>query len=202
MLKPESMWNLNFASLCSLWISTLGVVALLSGCATSAPQSASNSCKNMDWYEIGRTDGTQGEQASTINRYRERCNFSQTEFKASEELYHNGWNLGLLEYCTPTAGLESAKEGHQYEHVCPEYLEPKFLTGFELGQKIQRLEDESNQVETRIERLAKMMARSPASFNAAGGTSYRTKLKQELDALRERHAQIDDEISNLENQSL
>jgi hypothetical protein len=165
----------------------------LSSACTHAPGSrivhTPPSCAQIDWFEIGRHDGASGLPMERSNAYAERCNLTPQPF--DQELYANGRNAGLLEYCTTAMGLEKGRAGMAYEDVCPEPLEESFLAGYQLGQRIRDLEAENADLQARIEILRRNLPEShktnPARF--------------QIEQLRLRRAQNDSEIDTLEERA-
>lgn len=134
-------------------------------------------CVGFDWFEAGRVDGASGIPLSRISEHQARCDRTSTPMDV--ELYVNGRNAGLIDYCTPISGLEMGKTNQPYEGVCPEHLERSFLASYELGKKIRRLEAEKADLKARIE----------VKFDRGS-----------VDQLQKRRARIDAEINKLEHQ--
>lgn len=164
-------------------------------------------CPKIDWFEVGRRDGTEGRQADQASAGSRQCPSPAREVasakpgdaKASDVVgdpasdsaaYLNGWNAGLTEYCTVAAGLEAGRTMQSYRNVCPEHLEKAFLQGYRAGQRIQSLESENATVASRIDALFR-------SINSAE-PSERPRLRTQLDELRKRQAAIDQQILKAE----
>src|SRR5690606_185502 len=125
----------SISSSISSW--ALFAIALsLSACTTVIPLPALNpdpsaACANIDWYETGRVDGTLGFSISKLDEYQTRCN--ETPYPVHVELYTNGRDAGLTEFCTPTTGFEAGRRGSDYTGVCPYPMEERFITHFRIG---------------------------------------------------------------------
>lgn len=172
------------------------VAIALGACAqkTTKPQVT---CANSDWFEIGRIDGAYGFPFKRIEDHQARCN--QSSHPVDVDLYANGRNVGLLEYCTPTIGTQVGKDGKPYEGVCPAFLEKGFLSGYELGKRIRQLETENTDVATRMNELYERLGQPvPQVQNAPKSPGT---LRVEFEQLRKRRAQIEEEINRLESQS-
>ena len=128
------------------------------------------------------------------SRLKPGCDLGTTKF--NRELYSNGHDVGLLEYCTTKVGLDMGKDGKAYGHVCPEYLEAGFLRGYDLGTKIRRLELENTEVEDR------MLEASGENSASESRPASDPRSEIELEQLRKRRSQIDNEINDLEQRSL
>lgn len=124
------------------------MIALLvftaNGCATKR-FFAATPCKGLDWFEIGRRDGAIGKPVSAFEEHIQECSKGEPP---NADLYINGRNAGLVDFCTPQTGLEFGRAGTPYMSVCPEHLEKKFLPSYELGRR-QLLEDEANSQRSR-----------------------------------------------------
>jgi hypothetical protein len=167
--------------------------AALSGCASVAVDSspiAKSPCTNVDWYEAGRSDGVLGYSLAKLEHYQSLCNGSSSPVKS--ELYTNGRDAGLIDFCSPTGGLEAGRGSVPYEKVCPENLEPAFLSNYGLGLRIHALESESEDLEARIDNLVGLV--SP-SMN--GGS-----VRAQIDQLKARQSKINSEISSLESHAV
>jgi hypothetical protein len=145
------------------------------------------SCRNLDWYETGRSTGNTGSTLSKLDSWKERCN--STPHPVNDDLFVNGYEAGLVEYCSATVGFEAGRNGLAYEDVCPKYLEMKFLTHYELGRRVRSLESENMDLESRIDNLTRLIT------NGQSGNS----LQLQLELLKRRRAQNSSEISILEN---
>lgn len=171
------------------------VLALASGTAcTQAPVKPQVTCANIDWFEMGRSDGTYGLPFAKIQEHQARCN--GTPNPVDFDVYTNGRNLGLIEYCTATVGAQVAKEDRPYEGVCPAHMEKQFLSGYELGRRIKVLEKEHDTVASRMQELTDRLG------NPRTQTPSTNQLRSELDQLQKRRSQIDSEIDTLEGLTL
>jgi hypothetical protein len=167
-------------------VGVLAVVISSFGCASQEVLSA---CRNSDWYEIGREDGSLGLTASSFERHRREC---QNEADPSfEAIYMNGRDRGLIEFCTPANAFALGKSGQLYYYVCPFQVEPDFIAEYRRGQKVLALEKENLQLDQRLELLSSKL-RAPAStdqqFSAIG----------ELRNLRQLRAKNEAELSKLQ----
>lgn len=115
-------------------MSKIGLILILaSSFALSACSSAkvreqkklSAACATLDWWEIGRKDGVSGVGLKEgLKVQAERCR--GTSFPLVSELYLNGRDTGLIDYCTPDHGLTEDHKRPLRERVCPTYLDAKF----------------------------------------------------------------------------
>src|SRR6185312_3631545 len=76
------------------------------GC-TSAPKVETEktaSCETVDWYELGRRDGSQGTPTNKLSNRQKEC--AKAASPDWETIYTNGRNAGLVEFCDPKNGYE------------------------------------------------------------------------------------------------
>jgi hypothetical protein len=147
------------------------------------------SCDNFDWYEAGRNDGSSGLAATAFQDRLTRCKGGNAQMY--QLLYTNGREAGLTLYCTPTMGYEMGKASQAYENACPEHLEKKFLSGYEIGKRVRSLESENIDLEQRIETILRLLPSSQSVGNV--------NLRSQLENLQTRRASNSSEISNLES---
>jgi Protein of unknown function (DUF2799) len=163
------------------------VLALLSAC-TSAPKREDSRCAGIDWWEMGRTDGVAGLTLEKgLAEHAPTCQDSQ--FPVAKDLYENGRDAGLIDYCAPQQGLAAGHAGATYEGVCPAYLEAEFLAQYKVGQRLHALESEDNELESRIENLLSLLSK----------TQTGSALRSQIEELKTRRANLDVEISKLES---
>ena len=161
------------------------------GCTSLPLQQTPNPkalCAKTDWFEVGRNDGALGLSTGKIAEYRVRCD--DTPHPVNEELYLNGHNAGLIDYCTATVGLEAGRNGLPYENVCPGNLEKPFIESYRLGLRIRTLEQENVELDSRIDNLNRLIK-----------GSYSDSMKAQVDQLRARRTQIGSQIFSLEQQA-
>lgn len=171
-----------------LTVMALAMSAL--GCAQVPilPQQAS--CDNIDWFDIGRNDGASGVPLSKIEEYQLRCDTTPAPVDA--ELYTNGRNAGLVDFCSSRVGIELGKRGEAHHDVCPEPLRTRFLEGYDIGNRIRLLERENADLQARIDRMVRTVA---------SATPTTTPTQVQLENLRKRKNQINAEIASLESRS-
>jgi hypothetical protein len=168
-----------------------GVLALggATGCAGDRKAAQAN-CPKLDWYEIGRRDGTEGRPSNQADARVRDCGSAGTA--VDSEAYVNGRNAGLTEYCTAAAGLEAGRTGQTYRGVCPEHLEKEFLQGYEAGGRILALEEEQLALSKRIDQIFRSL-NSPVLSQ-----TERPGLRLRMDELSRRRARLGEEISTAE----
>ncbi len=174
-------------------LTSLAALGLMAACTHLTPPSLSGSrplpCSHMDWYEVGRLDGLSGAKPSKIEEHKLVCSGELSDL--NEDMYMNGRDAGLVEYCSPQSGLEAGRKGDAYKNVCPTHLEPQFLTSYRVGQKIRELEIENENLEARIRSLSRLLSQNSSS----------QAIRAQIEQLRNRRTQNIIRISDLENQA-
>jgi len=153
-------------------------------------QPVRSSCANIDWFETGRADGAVGSNLSKLVTYQEHCD--KTPFPVKMDQYTTGRENGLVEFCSPTGGLEAGKTLRLYEKVCPENREESFLAQYDLGKRIRHLENDRSELEARIINLRNLLSRD---------AKPESSIRQQIEHLKTRQAQLTQEMMTLENRS-
>ena len=139
----------------------LVILAFLLSACSSVP---SEKCQEADWYEIGRRDGALGTPLDQKNlEIPGLCHNSNEKF--NEDLYINGRNAGLVEYCQPNNGFELGREGGNYRSVCPPEVEQKFLESYRRGQKVRKLQEANQDIDRKISSLYQQLNQNASAPN-------------------------------------
>ncbi|WP_221799546.1 DUF2799 domain-containing protein [Oceanobacter mangrovi] len=93
---------------------TLVSLALLVGGCSSISKST---CEEANYYQIGYSDGRQADSRSNFERYHNQC--SEYGIATDREAYNQGYQAGLLEYCTIDNALWLGESGSRFRYVCP-----------------------------------------------------------------------------------
>ena len=136
---------LNLLTLLAIGIS---ILVCLSGCATK-PVNAS--CQTLDWYELGRRDGTNGKRNANFNQHSMSCEGQTLSLYKSH--YTSGRNAGLISYCSAFSGWNTGRAGQSYNKVCPKQLERIFLRNYKVGLKVFSLERRHTRLSDKIESI-------------------------------------------------
>lgn len=172
----------------SLILTLTSFLVLFAGCAT--PLESRFSCSTSDWYEIGRRDGASGAPTERLASYRSKCG-DRLESE-SADMYRNGRNAGLVEYCTARNGFELGRMRVAYNSVCPKVVEDEFLNAYEKGARARVLESENKKLQSRIEQIAQEL-NSPRGV--ASDKNY--TLMDELADLKKQRAKNEQELTKI-----
>lgn len=124
-------------------VATLGLVS----CATLNE----SQCRSVDWAQLGARDGAMGYSTQRLEEHREAC--SEFGLAADDAAWRQGYDAGLLEYCTVDNGYRLGRRGGYYGQVCPSVNEGDFLDAYELGRETYALEGEYAELNRRIDSL-------------------------------------------------
>ncbi|RTE67115.1 DUF2799 domain-containing protein [Amphritea opalescens] len=111
----------------------------LAGCATLDREE----CLSADWQLIGFNDGVVGRATERLEQHREAC--SEYGVVPQIDEYLQGYDQGVIRYCTATNGYREARAGNRFNMACDGDLREAFAYGFELGtqayRQVERLDD-------------------------------------------------------------
>ena len=182
--RPSGAWiRASFKLTFAAWIAIS-----LSGCTTTAKPDVP--CPQLDWFEAGRRDGSEGRAADHASARTRECGLSGKPVDG--EAYINGWNAGLTEYCSVPAGVAAGRSGQMYFKVCPAHLEKAFLEGYDVGVRIHAMEAENTDLARRIDSLFRVIGSTPLN------QELRPQMREQLEDLRKRRAQNDSRITDAE----
>lgn len=125
-------------------IGLLFLVLLVNGCATLGK----DECLTANWETIGYEDGTRGLEASRIGKHRSAC--AKHGVTPDLELYTEGREHGLEEYCKSSVGYNVGVRGGRYLNVCPAYSERDFLAGYRYGQDIYKTQSQLRSLRNKL----------------------------------------------------
>ena len=137
----------------------LAALLLLLALGSCAPVTEEE-CRGGDWNKIGFEDGRAGHYTTRFDDIAKTCGeFGLTARKAP---YLAGREAGLKLYCTPENLYEEGRAGREFRGVCPPRLNQSLRfahnrgkTYYEIGEKIETYEREIDDLEFRIDALAK-----------------------------------------------
>lgn len=183
------VWNTNFYSRrLSLIVLATVAWALLGGCASKPIEAEKATCEQADWYELGRSDGSQGSPTNRLTQHQKDC--AKSLNPEWETVYTNGRNAGLVEYCDPKNAFELGRMGVAYYYVCPSTVEPLFLAGYRKGQQARELELQNQKIDGEIDQLTQKIVQTESE-------NEQQALKAQLTELKKLRSQNDQELSKI-----
>lgn len=159
---------------------------VLTGCATLNK----DECMTADWAQIGYEDGARGYQDLRVSSHREACakHGVSVDFRA----YQDGYDEGVVRFCTPDNGFDQGVAGKQYNGVCPPALEPSFLEAFDAGREIHTAATMVRNLENEQVRLANDRELLKQQIND------KTAVMLSDEATVEQRYQLNDDISDMQ----
>lgn len=185
----------------SVALLSLGALAL-TGCASMDMAE----CQTADWEIIGYQDGADGRPSEDISRHRQAC--AKHNVTPVLVAYLDGWNDGVLRYCTPQTGFNTGSSGRAYAGVCPSDVEDSFLAAFGDGRELHSLRTNVQQISHRISRderrlgkIEKAITHKEAQLIASDGTpEERALLIADLRSLSEEKGQLKQSVLDMEHE--
>lgn len=134
--------DMRLASILSSLVLALFVLA---ACQTLSKEE----CVAADWRVIGEQDGAQG--FSPQNRFGDHAKACEKAgIVPDQSLWNAGYQTGLIRFCTPLSGLAHGQAGKGYSNVCPIETDAAFRSGYDLGSRQKRKQDEINSINRKI----------------------------------------------------
>lgn len=129
----------------------IGSLLLGSGCATLSE----DECRSADWYDIGLSDGHEGQPFTRIDQHREACAKHQISPDAAR--YRDGHSEGLGDYCQLGNAIRTGLRGERYQGVCPGEPGKQFGEYNEAGYRVYRVRQEIDRVDNQISYLERLL---------------------------------------------
>ena len=109
-------------------------------------------CQELDWYEIGRQDGSNIQNGKGRRTIAPTCEDSDTSL--SEALYNNGFDSSIAQYCTPQNGYElGLTKQISKEDLCPPLLRDEFAISYKQGLRANQIKSEQQHISNKLETL-------------------------------------------------
>ncbi|NQZ01127.1 MAG: DUF2799 domain-containing protein [Bdellovibrionales bacterium] len=144
---------------------TLCILALAALCQCAQKQIVAfdKPCAGVDAYSLGRQDGAKGLPAPQHAAADELGECVPEKGTRAMRVYQTGRNSGLVEYCSRENGFNVGKSEQSYFYVCPEFMEPEFLSGYHDGIRVRRMQEERQQLARDIAELNDAIKNEPAN---------------------------------------
>lgn len=114
----------------SIIVVLIAIIGILSGCATLSKEE----CLAADWMVIGDADGAVGyAPQERFAGHTKAC--SKIGVVPDQTLWNQGYQKGLIRYCTPQNGLTVGEAGKSYANVCPLNSSIRFQQAYNLGKR-------------------------------------------------------------------
>ncbi|WP_316861203.1 DUF2799 domain-containing protein [uncultured Cohaesibacter sp.] len=168
----------------------------LSGCASLSKEE----CVGGDWGNIGTRDAIEGHQSDRLKEHKDAC--ERYDIIPDPNAYMQGYEKGLVTYCTPTNGFSVGRNGYEYNSICHKTSEAEFLRGYLRGRALHELETRIAELELELSRTERLItdARHEAKAPKKGKPQEKTKASErnkDLPALMRDRDQIRFELDRL-----
>ncbi len=156
-------------------------IAILASCQSLSK----DECLAADWRVIGENDGAQGQDPQKrFGKHVKAC--ERVKLVPDQNLWHQGYQIGLVRYCTPLSGLGAGQAGKTYHNVCPPDREQGFVTGYQLGHSEYKAKSDIRSLESRISTAEYNIRRHEEDISEGKGDedSLRSMIRTERDDIR------------------
>lgn len=164
----------------------LSALGLLPACATLDQ----DECRNANWYNVGASDGRQGEPVGLLDKHRKAC--AKYAIQPREEEYLAGRGAGLREYCQIDNAFVAGLNGRSYQGVCPPPTDLAFRRYNAAAYEVYRLRREIVSVDDRLYDRERRLEDRKQSLEE------RHRLRDEIRDLDRRRDQLRSELRTAE----
>ncbi len=172
------------------------VAALFLGIVLPACSSLSEEeCLYLNWQVEGIRDGTQGAPASEIEKYQSMCD--RYAIQVDREMYEKGRLEGVTKYCTRSNGFKVGINGRNYRNACPRQLASSFLSGYQPGSELHRVDNNVNAARRIVSSATSQISRNKQRIDEAWAQLEDADLtSEERRKIRQRIRELDHDIAN------
>jgi len=118
---------------------------VLAACQTLSKEE----CVAADWNVIGEQDGAAGhDPQKRFGDHAKSC--EKAGIVPDQTTWNQGYQRGLVRFCTPLNGLTHGEKGRVYNNVCPVNLDAGFRSGYRLGLTKNSKSNEIKSIKNRI----------------------------------------------------
>lgn len=133
------------------YIALLFLGIFMVSCETVEITKKSFACSELDWFEIGRSDGVQGLDSMSYASRKDDCeNFGDVD----HQKYVSGWYSGIDEFCTFSHGFAYGRAGKKYLNICPSGKEASFMKSYRKGLKVFFYEKDNQKITQELQKIS------------------------------------------------
>ncbi|MFY8350618.1 DUF2799 domain-containing protein [Pseudoalteromonas sp. SSM20] len=130
----------------------IGFMAL-AGCQSIPTDNEFVCSTQTDWHQLGLTTAQKGKSVRAFDNYKAQCGDALPQ--NAQDLYLDGFTIGIKEYCTYENGFELAQKDIENPNVCPFEIRAEFDKGYKIGYLDRREKKENaDYAERELERRA------------------------------------------------
>lgn len=127
------------------FLAMIGVVLSLASCNSLSKEE----CVAADWRVIGDTDGAAGYNPQ--ERFADHVkSCTSAKIVPDQTKWYEGYQAGIVRYCTPLSGAVHGEAGDGYHNACPPQTEPGFMRGYSLGKRVYDLRSRLDSLQSSI----------------------------------------------------
>jgi hypothetical protein len=160
-------------------------------------------CETADWFTVGHSDGKQGRPTQDVERHQKAC--SKHGISLDMETYLDGWDDGVLRYCTRDGGFKAGSSGGKYAGVCPADLEDEFLIAYNDGHHLYELRSKADGIESdiswreeRIRKIDDKLETFHRNLYSSGKTEEdRKKIRKRIKELTKERRELREKVVDL-----
>lgn len=175
----------------SIVVIFISIIGILSGCATLSKEE----CLAADWIVVGDADGAAGySPQQRFAGHTKAC--SKIGVIPDQTLWNQGYQKGLIRYCTPHNGLSVGEAGKSHANVCPLNSSGSFQQAYDLGK---RAYDIRGDIDRRRSSIATRQTQISEKFKTIASltTEQQIAAQYELADLSRQNSDDQSEISRL-----
>lgn len=139
-------------------------------------------CAAADWQVIGDTDGAAGhDPQERFAAHVKSC--ARIKVVPDQTKWYQGYQAGIVRYCTPMSGLTHGEAGDGYHNVCSPDTEAGFMRGYGLGRKAWELRSRMNSLRNEMTSKEMEMDRRYNELKTAADDNQRRAIRDAIDQL-------------------
>jgi len=108
-------------------------------------------CETTRWSSKGREDAYAGKSMDELGRYQKMC--TKHSVGVDKEKYYDGFQKGLVSFCTVERAKSFGLSGGVYRGQCPKKLEKNFIREYELSYREYKLDKREQEIKEQAEHL-------------------------------------------------
>lgn len=155
---------------------------------TSCASLDESECLLADFRFLGEEDGEKGRPRTRINTYEKDC--AAHNLSVDRQAYAQGWEVGIVKFCTRDNGYEYGLEGNHYQNSCPVELADTFFNAYQIGRAVYNAKTEVVRLEAQITRLGDQLAKD--DLKSEKRADLREDREDAKDDLRKAERKLDD----------
>ena len=174
------MGKLEFGMVTTRAFLAISLALTLAGCSSMSE----SQCRVADWYRVGQTDGGSGVEHNRLADYADDC--GKIGIRPNTAAYRQGWDQGILAYCTPYNGWLAGVDGqHNKAAVCRGQAGYEgFAQSHRAGLQVYKTQSRMASNDGELRRLQRQLEDTPKDEDKRRIRNHMRSLDREQDLLR------------------